>query len=257
MTSGDLQALRELLGFDYKKCQYVFGSARKRGTLRAENSTDLVEGKDTALLIRLLLNYPQFFVAAPEESAPDELIQLISTVAEPGAHRDAGKVLNPDEMLAWFEATKAKALRTPSKVPLMEVLETGQQFVQALADRLAAFTPLKAGIPLPTLTHEQRERSQLLLDELSSRQRKTGAYQVHLGRLGIILGKRRYSSYAWGKQGVRLTKPTQWLLITVMNMIQDLGREGLQRYLLIVDEDAYAEGAPEGLMTYFTESKAG
>ena len=54
----------------------------------------------------------------------------------------------------------------------------------------------------------------------------------------------------------RLSQPTQRLVITVKQMIERLGCEGLRRYLLIVDEDAYAEGAPMGLMSYYTDTAA-
>lgn len=253
MTSGDLQALRELLGLDYKKCLYLFGPSRGRGALLADRSNEPVQSKETALLIRLLLNYPQFVIGVPEENSPSRLIDLIAQVAAPGAAPNAGREPSPAEIVRWFE----EALKRPEDYSTLEVLKKGLAFSRSLQARLDEFMPFTDDdFPLRPLSQVEQARANELMQALFKRQKRKSSHPIHIGRIGVILGKGPYSGYSWLRQGdmTRLSQPTQRLVITVKQMIERLGCEGLRRYLLIVDEDAYAEGAPMGLMSYYTDT---
>lgn len=251
MNWGDLQNLREVLSLDYKDVGFFLGSTKKRGPLNGSaGSAEPIESRELALLVRLLTQYPMYAVIGPRLSGPD-LVNMFSddfynkytTNGIVSLKSKIIKLSNLDN--PSYEAKDALA---KAALQLLHLYETGGALFVRIQDHQFSGS-------LPALGVEEKKRAAELEAALQKKSIRKGLPSVHPGKVSIILGKSNYySGYNWARdEQVNIPQVIQRLAVIVRRMIFDLGREGVWRYLLIVDEDAFANGQSDGLISLLEE----
>lgn len=275
MNGGDLQNLREVLSLDYKDALFFLGATKLRGPLDGSpESVEPIKLRELSILVRLLTKYPGYAVIGPRLEGR-EILQIFSSdfydkyskhgiralklrieflskalASELG---DEVELRNHPEQLDMANRINRSLQREMGKIEQLEELTKvslqliglyeagGRTFARMFDGNISSFA-------LSPLSVEERVRAEILVNSL---QKRTGSQDVHPGRVSIALGKKNHTSgYTWASdEQVSIPKIIQRLATIVRQMVFDLGEEGLWRYLLVVDEDAYSEGHADGLLS--------